>query len=228
MTVVQATELALDRHTRGRGLSRIRPSARKTQRSFFRRPLPVSAPASAFTLAPPSGTTFFAGGVQVCVMGKVFCLAIVAFVAAHGTLASTGERPQRTIPCDEFVDVTRFPYPGARLVLGAVSVPRAYGRAYPRSGAWPYFAKGGIVVKSGTSITITVPPAWRKRVAISWGNNVHRVFHTIRIAACSRVYQGYAYAGGFFLRRPSACAPLVFAVGDRRKRVWFGIGRRCR
>ena len=163
------------------------------------------------------------------VMGKIFCLVIIGCIAAQGTLASTSERPQRTIPCGEQVKIVQFPYPGYRLVLGAVSVPRAYGRSYPRAGAWPYFAKGGIVVRSGTSVTITVPPAWRKRVAISWGNNVHRVFHTIRIAACSRVpKQGYAYAGGFFLRRPSACAPLVFAVGDRRQTVWFGIGRRCR
>ena len=162
------------------------------------------------------------------VMGKVFCLVIIGCVAAQGTFASATEPPQRTIPCGELVKIVRFPYLGYRLVIGAVSVPRAYGRAYPRAGAWPYFAKGGVVVKSGTSVTITVPPAWRKQVAISWGNNVHRVFHTIRIAACSHIYRGYAYAGGFFLRQPSACVPLVFAVGGRRQTVWFGIGRRCR
>ena len=162
-------------------------------------------------------------------MGKAFCLVVICGVAAQGTPASTGERPQRTIPCGEFVAVTQFPYPGYRLVLGAVSVPRAYGRAYPRAGAWPYFAKGGVVVKSGSSVTLEVPPAWRKRVAISWGNNVHRVFHTIRIAACSRTpARGYAYAGGFYLRGPSACASLVVAAGGRRQTVWFGIGRRCR
>ena len=31
--------------------------------------------------------------------------------------------------------------------------------------------------------------------------------------------RGDAYAGGFFLRRPSACVPLVVAVGGRRKTV---------
>jgi hypothetical protein len=165
-------------------------------------------------------------------MGKVLCLVIIGCVAAQGTLASTAERPQRTIPCAEQIDIVRFPYVGAsrRLVLGAVSVPPAYLRAYPtRETPWRYFAKSGMVVRSGTSVTITVPGTWRKRVAVSWGNNVHRVFHTIRIAACSRVpKRGYAYAGGFFLRRRSACVPLVFGVGDRRQTVWFGIGRRCR
>jgi hypothetical protein len=166
------------------------------------------------------------------VMGKVFCLVIIGCVAAQGTFASTAERPQRTVPCGEIIKTTGFPYPGnpRRPALGAVSVPPAYLRAYPTlETPWRYFAKSGMVVKSGTSVTISVPSAWRNRVGISWGNNVHRVFHTIRIAPCSRIpKRGYAYAGGFRLRRPSACAPLVFAVGGRRQTVWFGIGRRCR
>jgi hypothetical protein len=62
-----------------------------------------------------------------------------------------------------------------------------------------------------------------------WGNNVRRVFHTIRIAACERIRkQGNAYPGGFFLRSPAACVPLAFSVESRRQTVWFGIGRRCR
>ena len=172
-------------------------------------------------------------------MRTVFCLIVVGCVAAQGTLAGAAERPQRTIACDEIIDVTTFPYLGnsqpryqSRLVLGAVSVPPAYlARSYPAQGTapWRYFAKHGMVVKSGTSTTITVPPAWRNRVAISWGNAVHRVFHTIRIAACGRIpKRGYAYAGGFFLRSPSACVPLVLALGGRRQTVWFGIGRSCR
>lgn len=173
------------------------------------------------------------------VMRAALCLLVIGCVAAHGELANAAERPQRTIPCGEIVRTTRFPYLGdsrrqyqSRLVLGGVSVPPAYLiRSYPSEQAarWRYFAKHGMVVKSGTSVTITVPVAWRNRVGISWGNNVHRVFHTIRIAECTRLpKQGYAYAGGFFLRRPAACVPLVFAVAGRRQTVWFGIGRRCR
>ena len=37
-----------------------------------------------------------------------------------------------------------------------------------------------------------------------------------------------AYAGGFFLRSPSVCVPLIFRVGARSATVRFGIGRRCR
>jgi hypothetical protein len=165
-----------------------------------------------------------------------FCLAVIGCVAAQGAPATAADRPQRTVPCSEIIKTTRFPYLGnsrpryqSRLVLGAVSVPPAYLQTNPtQETPWRYFAKHGIVVKSGTSVTITVPPAWRNRVGITWGNNVHRVFHTIRIAACSAIpKQGFAYAGGFYLRSPSACAPLVLTVGGRRQTVSFGIGRRC-
>jgi hypothetical protein len=170
-------------------------------------------------------------------MRSLFCLIVVGCVATQGVVAQAAPQPQRTIPCREIIDYTTFPYLGnsqrryqSRLVLGAVSVPAYLVRAYPTlETPWRYFAKHGMVVKSGTSVTITVPLAWRNRVGISWGNNVHRVFHTIRIAACSRIpKRGYAYAGGFFLSSSSACVPLVFIVGSREQKVWFGIGRRCR
>jgi hypothetical protein len=171
-------------------------------------------------------------------MRTAFCLIFLGCVAAQGALAGAADQPQRTIPCSEIIDVTQFPYLGnsqpryqSRLVLGSVSVPPArLVRAYPAAdtGPWRYFAKYGMVVKSGTAATITVPPPWRTRVAISWGNAVQRVFHTIRIAACaSDPGRGHAYAGGFFLRGPSACVPLVLSVGARRQTVWFGIGRAC-
>jgi hypothetical protein len=89
------------------------------------------------------------------VMGKVFCLVIIGCVAAQGTLASATEQPQRTIPCGEIIKATQFPYPQRRLVLGAVSVPSAYlVRSYPTlETPWRYFAKQGMVVKSGTLVT---------------------------------------------------------------------------
>lgn len=168
----------------------------------------------------------------------VICLVVTGCLAAPGALADAADKPQRTIPCAEMIDVTTFPFLGSsqrryqsRLVLGAVSVPPAFlDRSYPTEQTrWPHFAKHGMVVKSGASVTITVPRAWRKRVAISWGNALQRVFHTIRIAACDpSPKQGYAYAGGFFLQSPSACVPLVSVVGGRQQKVWFGIGRRCR
>lgn len=171
-------------------------------------------------------------------MRSLFCLIVVGCVAAQGTVAQAGPRPQRTIPCHETIDVTPFPTLGssnrrdqARLILNSVMAPPAYLVQTSPTGRtpWRYFSKRGMVVKNGKSVTITVPMAWRERVGISWGNAGHGVFHTIRIAACgSDPKRGNAYAGGFFLRSSSACVPLVFHAGNRQQKVWFGVGRRCR
>jgi hypothetical protein len=168
-------------------------------------------------------------------LGAIGCSAIWLSAAVAGKAA---DGPQRTIPCGEIVDVTRFPYLGSferrhryRLVLGAVSVPPAYLEQVVPTGQtpWTHFSKRGMVVRSGRSVRITVPQAWRRRVGIVWGNAGHGVFSSIRIAACgSDPSKGNAYAGGFYLRRPSECVPLVFRVGSRSQVVRFGVGRRCR
>jgi hypothetical protein len=97
---------------------------------------------------------------------SVLCLVVIGCAVAQGTLASAAERPQRTIPCRDHIDTTRFPYFGdsrprfrSRLVLGAVSVPPAYLRAYQTlQTPWRYFAKHGMVVKGGTSVTSRFRP----------------------------------------------------------------------
>ena len=146
---------------------------------------------------------------------------------------------ERTVPCAEVIDQTRFPYIGsrdpryrARLVVGDISVPPALipGSAPTGERVWTHFSKWGLVVRGGVRrpVTVTVPQAWRTRVAISWGNAGHGVFHTVRLARCDDPTVGYAYAGGFFLRRPSGCVPLRFTSGTRSQVVWFGIVSRCR
>lgn len=160
---------------------------------------------------------------------------MVAELAAGLLLAAS--HGARTVPCSEVIDTTRFPHVGnveypSQLVLGAVSAP---GRYLPQSSPtgtrpWTYFSKWGMVVRAGAGadVSVTVPLAWRSRVAISWGNAQHRVFHTLRFPRCGEdAARGNAYAGGFFLRREGDCVPLRFRVGTRTKLVWFGIVRRC-
>jgi hypothetical protein len=156
-----------------------------------------------------------------------------------GVGASLGARatPERTVHCGDSIDTTRFPYLGSsqpkqryRLVLGAVSVPPAYLRQVVATNErpWRYWRKAGIVVRgNGRPVTITVPSPWRTRAAISWGNSGGPTA-ALRLAGCpgsSRI--GNAYAGGFYLRSPSACLPLTFTVGARSATVRFGIGTRC-
>lgn len=143
----------------------------------------------------------------------------------------------RTVPCNETIDRTRFPYVGSsrpqhryRTVLGAISVPPLFMEQIENTGErpFPYWRKAGLVLRGdGRAVTVTVPAGWRDRVRIAWGN-ANGVFTSIRFAGCtSGADVGQAFAGGFVLRSPS-CVPLTFSVGGRSAVVRFGLGRRCR
>jgi hypothetical protein len=120
---------------------------------------------------------------------------------------------------------------GNRVVLGTVSVPPAYlPQVGPsRNKAWPFVTKRGLAVRGGSpAVVVTVPKAWRRRVAVTWGDSA--IVSRLRIASCSaflppKVWNGYA--GAFYLRSRSACVPLTFRVGRRAKTVGFGLGKRC-
>jgi hypothetical protein len=119
---------------------------------------------------------------------------------------------------------------GYRVVLGVISVPPAYlGQVFPnRSRRWPYWEKAGLNVRSGSpAVVVSVPEAWRKRVAITWGSGTGTV-SALRLASCPASAGAWVgYPGGFFLKASSACVPLVFRVGQQSTTVDFGIRRRC-
>ena len=145
--------------------------------------------------------------------------------------AATAALPPRTVRCDEVIlRVGSGRAGGYRVVLGVVSVPPALLPQVVASGGrtWPYLRKAGLVIRGGSPpVSVTVPRAWRNRVAITWGNETG-VVSAIRIAACPAVRKPWnAYAGGFYLRSRSACVPLTFRVGKRAETVRFGLGRRC-
>ena len=171
---------------------------------------------------------------RIAILCAAAGLALVAIALASAASGMSG----RTVPCGESIDINGFPYVGDRrpryryrLVLGAVSVPPAYLAQVVPTGEkpWAYWRKAGLVVRAGGSaVSISVPPAWRGRAGIAWGNGSNGVFESLRIAPCpGRAGRGFGYAGGFYLRSESACLPLVFRVGARTETVRFGIGRRC-
>jgi hypothetical protein len=118
---------------------------------------------------------------------------------------------------------------GYRVVLRVVSVPPAYlpQTVLTDSRPWRFWSKSGLLVHANDGpVTVGVPRAWRRRVAIEWGNS--GIVHILRIARCPRAGKAWnAYAGGFHLRARSACVPLVFRVGLRSATVQVGVGRRC-
>jgi hypothetical protein len=162
-------------------------------------------------------------------------IAVVAVASGVGwaTAARLRDASSYSItPCADIIFDTKFPYRtgGYRLVLGSLSVPPAYMRQVVRfrHGSWRYWRKAGLVVRGGApAVTVTVPPVWRSRVAVTWGNRGGPV-STLGIARCNGpATVGHAYAGGFFLHARAACIPILFRVGTRSATVRFGVGRRC-
>ncbi len=137
-----------------------------------------------------------------------------------------------TVRCDEIILQAGSGHAGGyRVVLGVVSVPpaRLIQVVPTHDRPWAYWRKAGLVVRAGSPpVTVSVPTAWRRRAAITWGNNTG-IVSALRIGSCPGARTVWnAYAGGFYLHSRSACVPLSFSVAGRSRVVRFGLGRACR
>jgi hypothetical protein len=117
-------------------------------------------------------------------------------------------------------------------VLGIVSAPPVYLGSKvvsdPYSAPFPYWEKAGIAIRAGTvAVTVSLPKEWRNRARIRWGAPGSAAT-VLRFAPCPSTVETWSwYAGGFLLHRSAACVPLIFAVGNRRATLRFGVGRHC-
>ena len=164
---------------------------------------------------------------------RIVTAAILLVLAPTAALAagSTPTRLMPTVPCDEIILHVKSGHAGGyRVVLGVVSVPpaRLIQVVPSQSRPWTYWRKAGLVVRAGAPpVTVSVPAAWRRRAAITWGNSTG-IVSALRIASCPGAAGTWnAYAGGFYLRSRSACVPLRFSVSARSSIVRFGLGRAC-
>ncbi len=166
----------------------------------------------------------------------VVAVALAAVAASNtgsaATAASAGYVP--TAACNAAIPL---PYPpqqgnGYQVVLGVVAVPAFVAqRAYPSglTGPWRFFDKQGLFVQAGSpAVVVSVPNAWRKRVAIGWANASSPV-SVQRVASCSQPPGAWnGWPGGYYLRTSTPlCAPLVVRVGRQTATVRVGIGRSC-
>src|SRR5579859_6729549 len=158
--------------------------------------------------------------------------AVIVAATAHSGAAASGSL---VVACS---DITSGPSPapgqeGVRSVLGVLALPTAYtpqsAMRVQSAGRWTYWMKAGVGVRLGQfTVTVTVAKAWRTRAAVSWGRGP--IVSSIRFSGCAGtplVFAWNAYVGGFYLRSPTACVPLVFSSRGRTATLRFGIGKRC-
>jgi hypothetical protein len=135
--------------------------------------------------------------------------------------------------CGSFVNLTSFRiFPRYRLVFGDVAMPPARLPPLGPSGhaAWPYGEKTGFQFHGGGSpVTITVPGAWRDRVAVFGVTSRPLGFASmVRIPGCPPRSAWDTYVSAFYTRSRTACVPLQVQVKRHTVTLWFGLGRRCR
>lgn len=161
-------------------------------------------------------------------------------VSCTASTPATGSHPATQSPVAAGTDkcqlpVGNAPAPNGNLLFGVISLRNAPWPAAPvHQGRWRYWQKDGLYILDGhQTVTITVPKAWRSRVAITWGANAGivstlRLPGTLQTPGCpAGPLMWNPYYGGFYLRSKSACVPLEFAVGGRSAAVRIGVGRRC-
>jgi hypothetical protein len=161
--------------------------------------------------------------------------AIVAlFLSVAPALAASASPapPASRVTCESIIEpVGSYSWRPKRVVLGVAAVPPAYLPQTFASGTtrWPYWSKAGLVIRADSPpARLAVPPRWRNRVAITWGDAGPASL--LRIDACppsSSLGAWNAYSGGFLLRSRAACVPITFTVGGRSATVRFGVGKRC-
>ena len=144
----------------------------------------------------------------------------LALAASIGVARAGSSPPPPTVPCDSInVTAKSGSDNGWRVVLGVVSVPPAHlGQVVStHEQPWAFWRKAGLAIRGGRGpvVSVSVPKPWRKRAAITWGDNTG-IVSSIRFARCPiqlpyNVWNGYA--GGFSLRSRS-----VVRAADRSRR----------
>jgi hypothetical protein len=184
------------------------------------------------------GTGFLAGLIcgQIVPM-KVWSSVLVLLALSAALAGCSGQSPARahptarpvaisTVSCDQIILTPSRP--DGRVVLGTVDTGPTPVPPGIRTGSrrWPYSTKRGLSIRADSPpVVVTIPPPWRGRAAIFWGNSPG-MFSSVRFLSCPRQGGAWnAYAGGFYLQSVSDCVPLLFSIGRQTARLQFEIGR---
>ena len=158
-----------------------------------------------------------------------FTVMTFALLIAVTSAAADAASPSATVACDAVKVRPASLDRSHRFILGRVAFRRTPVLQISHiGGGLAHWSRTPVFIRSRTPVTISVPKAWRDRVAMTWGS---AVTHTLRFAPCPTPanlspHRWNGYDGGFRVREP-ACVPLRVRVGERVATVRFGVGRAC-
>jgi len=160
----------------------------------------------------------------VALVAVVLVLGFPSPAHAAQTVATT-----TALPCEHVIGTSRPPIPGFTKVLGKVWLPRhtlGSGASDDFTDGSRRWFKQGIVIRAGSTLTLTVPHAWQGRLAIGWGSPAQPSEQVTVDNCTSAGMKWLAYAGGYWVDKV-ACVPLIVESGGRRKTVHVALGEPC-
>jgi hypothetical protein len=91
-----------------------------------------------------------------------------------------------------------------------------------------WFAKWGLVVRTGTVVDLELVPGWEDRARILWGSSAEpgSAVHVPACPAASGQAQWLHFTGGTWVAQP-ACVPMLVRSQAQEEQVLLGIGTAC-
>jgi hypothetical protein len=168
----------------------------------------------------------------VIAVGLLLAVAACTSEPAPKPEPSASSAPSSEMICTDPVgQVTELPG-GYRLVAGVVAVPSDRVLQMSASGerdpAAQFFAKWGLLVRTGETVGVAVAPGWEDKARVGWGKPGPQAVR-VSVTACpvgSATAGWTAFAGGSWVAAP-ACVPLVIQAGSRTERIRLPIGVPC-
>jgi hypothetical protein len=144
----------------------------------------------------------------------VLILVILLVVGACTETDTTAIEPElATVDCFSVIDALDEPPSDYTVVSGVVAFGGSDNADTPLQAVWNeqsgwFGSKTGLLVRSGSTVTVSVPPDVQDRVNIGWGGS------------------GGPFAGGIGVRAPE-CVLLTVNDGATEQRVMIGVGAPC-
>jgi hypothetical protein len=166
-------------------------------------------------------------------MTSRYAVLIVVILLVVGACTETDtaviEPELATVDCFSVIDALDEPPFDYTVVSGVVAFGGSDNADTPLQAVWNeqsgwFGSKTGLLVRSGSTVTVSVPPDVQDRVNIGWGGSGGP--WEVRISGCDRAEEWVVFAGGIGVRAPE-CVPLTVNDGATEQRVMIGVGAPC-
>lgn len=197
---------------------------------------PTSVPRSAGALTSEGALNLSAILMYALRMGLVFrrtfsmlCFGVLVLAACSSAgVDETRPRSSNELDCAAVIDVIEKPPETYEVTLDVIALPgpdvqHFLGRTDPESGL--RFAKMGLLVRPGRSLTITVGQEQAPDIRVAWGT-IDPPAEQFVVPSCKGDEEWQVYAGGIWVSE-STCVTLTIATDGQTSSIQLPINADC-